>query len=106
DAFHNPNIQSDLHNFDLAFGLPDPPSFTQVAQDGSTNYPIVTHDVWTMETDLDVEWAHSIAPGANILLVEATDDDLSNLIDHAAVYAASQPGVVAVAMSWGAPEWN
>ncbi len=35
---------------------------------------------WDRGTSLDVEWAHAIAPGANILLVEATDDSLSNLL--------------------------
>jgi hypothetical protein len=109
DAYHNPTIVSDLHNYDVAFGLPDPPSFKTVAQDGSTNYPILdptANGVWTMETDLDVEWAHAMAPGANILLVEASSDDLSDLIDGAVNYARNQPGVVAISMSWGASEWN
>src|SRR5262245_45174190 len=37
DAYHAPTIVQDLHAFDVAFGLPDPPSFRVVAQDGSTN---------------------------------------------------------------------
>ncbi|HEY2250278.1 MAG TPA: hypothetical protein VGH74_04420, partial [Planctomycetaceae bacterium] len=32
DAYDDPNIASDLHQFSLAFGLPDPPSFTKVNQ--------------------------------------------------------------------------
>src|SRR5262249_9344102 len=79
DAYDAPTIQSDLHTFDVAFGLPDPPSFIRVAQDGSTNYPSTDPagspgagaDTWEIETALDVEWAHALAPGANILLVEA-----------------------------------
>jgi hypothetical protein len=109
DAYHNPTIVSDLHNFDVAFKLPDPPSFKMVAQDGSTNYPILdptANGVWTMEADLDVEWAHAMAPGANILLVECASDDLSDLIDQGVNYARNQPGVVAISMSWGASEWN
>ena len=30
---------------------------------------------WAGETDLDVEWSHAIAPGANILLVETPVDE-------------------------------
>ncbi|HEY2882227.1 MAG TPA: S53 family peptidase, partial [Pirellulales bacterium] len=107
DAFHDPNIQSDLHNFDLAFGIADPPSFRQVAQDGSTNYPGVdSTGGWETEIALDVEWAHALAPGANILLVEASSSSDSNLIQTAVNYARSQPGVVAVSMSFSGSEFS
>ena len=53
---------------------------------------------------MDVEWAHAMAPGANLLLVEASDNSLGNLL--AAVDGArTYPGVVAVSMSWGAGEF-
>jgi subtilase family serine protease len=73
----DPNfLNSDLHKFDQQFGLPDPPSFKKVAQDGSNNYPPTDPagpgplaDDWEVEESLDVEWAHAIAPAANILLV-------------------------------------
>jgi hypothetical protein len=55
---------------------------------------------WAKETSLDVEWAHAMAPGAHILLVEAASDSVTDLLD-ADVYAAEQPGVVAVSNSWG-----
>ena len=35
---------------------------------------------WSLEIALDVEWAHAMAPGANILLVEASSDSLSDLL--------------------------
>ena len=63
DAYDSPTIASDLQAFDLAYGLPNPPSFTRVAQDGSTNYPPTDpagkgnpKGNWEMETALDVEW--------------------------------------------------
>jgi hypothetical protein len=103
DAFDDPKIASDLHAFDKYFGLPDP-VFTKVAQDGSTNYP--TADAgWAMEITLDVEWSHAVAPGANILLVEAQDNSYTNLF-AAVDYAASQPGVAVVSMSFGGPEFS
>ncbi len=40
DPFESPTIAGDLQAFDAQFGLPDPPSFVRVAQDGSTNYPV------------------------------------------------------------------
>jgi hypothetical protein len=101
----DPNfLQSDLHRFDVAFGLPDPPSFTKVDQQGGTNYPPANVS-WATEIALDVEWAHALAPAANLLLVEADDASFENLLDAAARYAASQPGVVVVSMSFGGPEF-
>ena len=72
DAYDQPNIKADLHAFDQQFGLADPPSFRVVAQDGSSNLPAKAGaGGWGVEISLDVEWAHALAPGANILLVEA-----------------------------------
>src|SRR5207248_4822131 len=97
-AYHAPTIEADLAAFDAAFGIAAPPSFTKVAQDGSTNYPPVDPagpgtDNWELETALDVEWAHATAPAANILLVEARDDAFTNLISGAVDFARRQPGV-------------
>src|SRR5262249_52962977 len=99
DAYDNPDIATDLHVFDQQFGLPDPPEFTKVA----LNSPQPNAD-WAGEIALDVEWAHAIAPGAKILLVEARSWNLNDLT-AAVDYAANQPGVSAVSMSWGANEW-
>ncbi len=52
---------------------------------------------------MDVEWAHAIAPGAQIILVEANSQSLPDLMAAAAT-AAAQPGVSVVTMSWGFPE--
>jgi SdrD B-like domain/FG-GAP-like repeat/Subtilase family len=102
DAFGNPNIVGDLHAFDLQFGLPDP-VLTIRDQNGGTNLPTHTDTTWAVETALDVEWAHAIAPAARILLVETNDDFAQNLFTGVAT-AANTPGVVAVSMSFGLPE--
>ena len=60
---------------------------------------------WAGEVALDVEWAHAIAPGAHILLVEAASDATSDLLT-AIDYARRQTGVVAVSMSWGGDDKN
>jgi subtilase family serine protease len=103
DAYDQPNIAGDLATFDSTYGLPAPPSFTKVNQSGGTSYP-ATDPTWGLEISLDVEWAHAMAPGANILLVEANssgDADLLTAVD----YARRQPGVAVVSMSWGGGEW-
>ncbi|HEY5312937.1 MAG TPA: S8 family serine peptidase, partial [Pirellulales bacterium] len=114
DAYDDPTISADLNNFDQTFGLAAPPSFKKVDQDGGTNYPSVDTldapgDTWEVEEALDVEWAHALAPGANILLVEASvtasGPDLDDLM-AAAEYAASVPGVSVVSMSWGTSEFS
>ena len=52
-----------------------------------------------------MEWAHAIAPGASILLVEANSDSGSDLLT-AVNYARNQPGVSVVSMSWGGREFT
>jgi hypothetical protein len=103
DAYDDPNIANDLHQYDVRFGLPDP-VFTKVDQWGGTSYPAVD-SAWISEIALDVEWAHAIAPAAKILLVEANSNSYTDLMT-AVDYAASQPGVVTVSMSWGGPEFT
>jgi subtilase family serine protease len=70
-AYGDPIIEQDLAAFDSVFGLPDPPSFT--VYNGSSTLTAGPHEAagWALETALDVEWAHAVAPGANIVLVEA-----------------------------------
>ena len=104
DAYNNPNVVSDLHTFDQQFGLADPPSFKVVNQTGGTTLPSNNRG-WASEIALDVEWAHAIAPGANILLVEATSSYTTDL-DKALDYARSATGVVVVSNSWGGSEYS
>jgi subtilase family serine protease len=71
DSFGSPTIASDLHTFDTQFGFPDPvlqiDKFGNVPPFDPTNS---TQVGWAEETSLDVEYAHSIAPGAKIILAE------------------------------------
>jgi subtilase family serine protease len=67
DSFGSTTVRHDLDVFDQAFGLPAPPSFKIIQPAGAVPHP---NAGWAGETDLDVEYSHAIAPGANILLVE------------------------------------
>ncbi|MER5635324.1 S53 family peptidase [Kitasatospora sp. NPDC002227] len=71
DSFGSPTIQHDLEVFDKQWGLPD--TSLEVVKWG--NVPVFdptdpTQTSWAGETTLDVEYAHSIAPDAHIVLVE------------------------------------
>lgn len=83
DSFGSPTISQDLAHFDSAYGIPAPPSFnvyqpegrvtylyTQGSPQSANNKNAQTQLSWAGETTLDVEWAHAMAPGANIDLVE------------------------------------
>ena len=99
-AYDAPTIGADLKQFDSQFGLPNPPSFLKYYQPGVTR----RDSGWALETALDVEWAHAMAPGANLVLVEARTASLNDLF-NAVNFARSLPGVVAVSMSWGTREF-
>ena len=105
DVNQDPNfLASDLHQFDVQFGLPEPAGFfTKVDETGGTSYP--TGDTgWGTEIALDVEWAHAIAPGAKIILIEANTPDDSDLFNSAAVWARDSSGAEVVSMSFGGSE--
>jgi subtilase family serine protease len=91
DAYGSDTIAHDLHVYNTQMGLPQMcgeegvtctpgmPTFSQLALQGSpaTKAPppkskgngLEDKSAWALEVSLDVETAHSIAPGANILLV-------------------------------------
>ncbi len=103
DAQDAPNVQADLNAFDAQFQLPNT-TVTRVNQTGGTSYPAVdSTGGWEMEIALDVEWAHAVAPGAKILLVEANssyDNDLLAGVSYASAHAN------VVSMSWGGGEFS
>ncbi|MDX6477215.1 MAG: hypothetical protein QOH95_2726 [Gaiellaceae bacterium] len=86
DSFGSPTIAADLHAFDQAFanppagsGIPADPAIATdpkltIIQPAGAVPPFDPNDGdmvgWAQETTLDVEWAHVMAPAANILLVE------------------------------------
>jgi subtilase family serine protease len=112
DSFGNPNMASDLANFDTQMGLPhmcgEPgqacsagvPTFQHVFWDGKTEVkapPPGSHspglqdrNSWTLETSLDVEWAHAIAPLANILNVTTNPAETQGVQGFPAMMNAEQ----------------
>jgi subtilase family serine protease len=94
DAFGSPTIANDLRTFDANYGLPDPPAFTILQPAGAV--PAYPEDPfgasdrfgWAIETTLDVEWSHVIAPGANIVLVETPVSETEGLQGFPEIMAA------------------
>lgn len=71
ESFGSPTIASDLVTFDKTYGLPNPPSLKIIQPAGTFTWTGTRDQLgWAGETTLDVEYAHAIAPRANILLVE------------------------------------
>jgi hypothetical protein len=122
DAYDDPGLvessasnfsTSDLAQFDQAFGLPDPPSFTKVNQFGDTTGLPGTDPAgagspsgnWEYEEAMDVEWAHALAPAANLVLVEANASTFSDLFSAVSM-AANLPGVSTISLSWGSSEFT
>jgi hypothetical protein len=114
----DPNIVSDLEVFDNLFSTPalnlndfgsygseqntnGEPWFNAVSVPGS-DAPSKASAYACYEMALDIEWAHSVAPLANILDVQFATSSNSNYdVGAAAAYAASLPGVSVVSTSWG-----
>jgi subtilase family serine protease len=107
-AYHHPTVVADLNEFSMTFDLPlvcgtefslpdNCINVTNVVRPG-----VVTDDAWALETALDVQWAHAIAPRANIIVVEAEDDELSSMMR--AVQVAANMGATVISGSWGIEE--
>ena len=106
DAFDQPNLQSDVNAFNAQFNLPTL-TINKYNQNGLTAplAPTAAVGNWGIETTLDVEWAHVIAPLANIVVVEGNTSGGNDLF-NAATSAASLPNVAVVSMSFGSPEFS
>jgi subtilase family serine protease len=86
DAFGSATIEEDAAFFSSFYGLP-PIDLTIVKAPGIVHNPDGTQLGWNVETTLDVEWAHAIAPNAKIALVLATDQSsLDEAINLAVVH--------------------
>jgi subtilase family serine protease len=88
DAFQNPNIVNQANFFNNFYGLPlfntgNGPKLTVIAPDGLTPFDGTNSNMvgWAEEISLDVEWAHAIAPGADIVLESAANNSDTALIN-------------------------
>lgn len=111
DAFDNPNAATDYATFSKQYHLPTT-GFTQ-AYANSTNAPGAscsgtppTSTDWAVEESLDIEYAHAMAPDAQIILVEACSNSTADLLaaeDYATKLVAAAGGGD-ISNSWGGGE--
>ncbi|GAC1313730.1 MAG: S53 family peptidase [Ktedonobacteraceae bacterium] len=101
DACGNPHAQADLNKYDVTYGLPAitikvvKPQGTTCSDPGG----------WGVETDLDIQMVHAVAPGAKIVLEAAKSASFSNLL-NAAKNAYTKQGATVVSMSFGGGEFS
>jgi subtilase family serine protease len=104
DAYDAPSAAKDLQTFSTQFGLPAA-SFQTVYASGKKP----AYDAgWEFEASLDAQWAHAMAPGAQIVLVEAASNSFSDLMtaEDMASKMVNAAGGGEVSNSWGGGEFS
>jgi subtilase family serine protease len=100
-AYGNPNAQADLDKYDTTYGLPAT-TITVVYPQGK---PQTVDSGWALETDLDLQMAHAMAPKAKLVLEAAKSASSANVF--AAVQDAyTNHGATIVSMSFGSTEFS
>jgi subtilase family serine protease len=83
DAYGSPTISSDLADFDAEFSLQAPPQFSIIDPAGNPPpFTLADNNAvgWGEETSLDVQWAHAMAPAANIVLAVAPSSNDTDIL--------------------------
>ena len=109
DAYHYPNVESDLATYRSQYGLPACTTangcLKVVNQNGQTS-PLPStaprNDDWTVEAALDLDMASAACPTCKLLFVEAQDDQGDGLF--IAQNGAVSAGANVVSNSWGGPD--
>jgi subtilase family serine protease len=112
DSFGSPTIAHDLAVFDSTYNLPAPPSLDVIAPVGAIPpYDNSNSDVegWAEESTLDVEYAHTFAPKAKILLVETPVSETEGITGIPEIVAAENYVInhnlaTVISQSFGATE--
>jgi kumamolisin len=104
DAYDAPNAAKDLAAFSTQFGLPAA-NFQTVYASGKK--PVYDAG-WEFEESLDVQWSHAMAPGAEIVLVEAASSNFTDLMtaEDMASKMVNAAGGGEVTNSWGGSEFS
>ena len=114
DAYDYPTAASDFVTFAQQFGLP---SGNACGPNGNAACLSVVYAAgsqpqancgWAQEAALDIEWAHAMAPKAQIVLVEAASNSFSDLFQAVSVASnlVANAGGGQVSMSWGGNEFS
>ena len=111
-AFNYPTALADFNTFSMEFGLPMETSTNALAATNTVFQVINARGIppaldagWAMESALDIEWAHAMAPMAKIVLVQSASNTFLDLFQAVDV-ANAIPNVKQVSMSWGGAEFS
>jgi subtilase family serine protease len=122
DAYDYPTAQTDFDKFSTQFSLPL--SAASVCNGSKPCFKVVYvsgkkpsgNCGWNQEAALDIEWAHAMAPYAQIVLVEAASTSYVDLFKGVSVATnevvcgnascSSGSGKGEVSMSWGGSEFS
>lgn len=98
-------LTSDLTLFSSLAGLPatNSSNFTVLYPDGKPTPLSLEVDNWQDEASLDVEWAHSVAPGAKIVIEIMPTEDWTEF-EFAIDYARQNKLGKVISNSYGLPE--
>ena len=109
DAYDYPTAIADLSAFSAQYGLPAVTSANFSVVYASGTQPIADPSGgWALEAALDIEMAHSLAPGAKVILVEAASNSYSDLFaaEQVAAQLVSAAGGGEVSNSWSGGEFS
>jgi kumamolisin len=114
DAFHYSTALNDFNVFSQQFGLPQETSTDPLAPTNTVFQVVYANGKeprkncgWAQEAALGIQWAHAMAPGAKIVLVEAATNSFENLLAAVDVASAlTSPYTKQVSMSWGGSEFS
>jgi len=104
DAYGSPQVETDANTFSAAMGLPalNDKNFEIIFPDGQPTIDGIRTG-WADEVELDVEWAHALAPDAKIALVvapTADDTEMAFAINYAVAHKLGN----VISNSFGEPE--
>jgi kumamolisin len=97
---HNTTLQNDMNTFTTQFGLPAI-TITEICSGQPPPCPTNDGSGWDVETALDVQYAHSMAPNAKIIVSEFVNDPYSDGAESAAGAAVAALGGGEVSNSFG-----
>jgi uncharacterized repeat protein (TIGR03803 family) len=105
DAYGNPTMTNDLVQFSKQYGITNAINLQVIYPDGAVSKKLFINpnsnaSGWRVETCMDVEWAHAMAPGATICLIVCSSDDSTKLF-NAISYAQTNLHANLISMSWG-----
>lgn len=110
DAYDYPTAEDDLNVFSSQFDLPPCTTangcFRKVYASGTKP---TANCGWAQEAALDIQWAHAMAPNAQIVLVEAASNSFADLlfaVDQASAIVMASGRNGQVSMSWGGSEFS